>query len=160
MLFGTPRMGPQVHRTGTSGSAGAQGEGRRLLPRERGGGAGAAGQAKTSHPSPWLPRTRTEILWVVLRKQRGRESFVRLKCLRAAAATAVGTLGKTADSLHFLPSASGGVNPAQDEAAGDRATRVPVPDYSNKVEKGSTALGNLGAQGRPAPLPRPAREVK
>ncbi|XP_019495512.1 PREDICTED: homeobox protein Hox-A9 isoform X3 [Hipposideros armiger] len=30
---------------------------------------------------------------------------------------------------------SGGVNPAQDEAAGDPATRVPMPDYSNKVEK-------------------------
>lgn len=63
------------------------------------------------------------------------ESFVRLDCLGAAAATAAGTLGKTADFLHFLPSASGGVNPAQDEAAGDPATRVPMPDYSNKLEK-------------------------
>lgn len=133
-LFGTPRIGPQVQRAVTSGPAGLGGG--EAAATERGGGAGAAGQAKTSRPFLRLPGTSTEILWAVSSKAaRQRESFVRLDCPGAATATAAGTLGEKAKSLQFLPSASGGVNPAQDEAAGDRATRVPLPDYSNKVEK-------------------------
>lgn len=112
---------------------GAQGEGRRLRPRE------GAGQALRAEPRPatHLPGCPEpgQRYFGLFFESSAAESFVRLDCLGAAAATAAGTLGKTADFLHFLPSASGGVNPAQDEAAGDPATRVPMPDYSNKLEK-------------------------
>lgn len=53
----------------------APGEGRRLLPRE-GAGQALRVRAKTHRPFPWLPWTKTEILWEILRKQRGRESLL------------------------------------------------------------------------------------
>lgn len=114
-------------------ACGSRGEGRRLPPRE-GAGRKLRAEPRPATHLPGCPGPGQRYFGSFFESSAA-ESFVRLDCPRATASTASRTLGKTADSLHFLPSASGGVNPALDEAAGDQATRVPMPDYSNKLEK-------------------------
>ncbi|XP_065795044.1 homeobox protein Hox-A9 isoform X1 [Muntiacus reevesi] len=118
----------------------ASGEGRRRLPGE------GAGQALRDDPRPGdpllgLPGTKTEILWA-----RFFESDAPEKAFCAARLSGSGGSNCSLGSLTrdagedgrfspLLASARGGVNPAQDAAAGDRDARVPVLDYSNKLEK-------------------------
>lgn len=122
-------MGPQVQKAVTSWPAGLRGRGGGCS-RERGRGRGCEDEPRSAAPALAARDQDRNTSGCSSKAERRRKSFVRLDCTGAAAATAAeaarpGTLGKTADSLHFLPSASGGVNPAQDVAAGGWDTRVP-----------------------------------
>lgn len=120
----------------------------RRARRGRGGEAAAAERGRGGRPGPSQDQpplalaaaTRTRILWAVLRKQRGRRSLlcgykVQEPQQRLEPGSQTQTAGREAAGLHFSPPASGGVNPAREEAAGHWAARVSRPDHSNKLEK-------------------------
>lgn len=129
---------PQVQKAATSRPAGLRGRGGGgCLERGRGRRCGTTRDLVTlslACPGPRL------ILWA-----RFFESDAPEKAFCAARLSGSGGSNCSPGSLTrdagedsrfspLLASASGGVNPAQDAAAGDRDARVPVLDYSNKLE--------------------------
>ncbi|XP_027395196.1 homeobox protein Hox-A9 isoform X1 [Bos indicus x Bos taurus] len=132
--------GPPSPESSDKPACRASGEGRRRLPGE------GAGQALRDDPRPGdpllgLPGTKTEILWARFFESNASEKAFCAARLSGSGGSNCSPGSLTRDSGEdgrfspLLASASGGVNPAQDAAAGDRDARVPVLDYSNKLEK-------------------------